>query len=773
MSRFARLAAVFACIVLGGVAQAAAQAFNPALAPDTAGDASETVQAANPEQLRELLRLLSDPGVVEALRDSLQEQEDAAADWSLRREVSAVVSRMEERIASLISGFAAIGGIPAAVALAWDSGLDPGDTLRALTYVLIFLFIGGGLEWLYFQYARPVQLRMRFGHEMAESVGDRVMRAAMRVFLHLAGLAIFAAGSAGAFLMFDWPTLTREMVISLLIAVVGFRLVGMLVMFILAPAAPDLRLVPLGNRRAKRAARYVAGATLVGAFGIVASDGLWRLGVNTGFDEELAPAATVVPVLAATLFAMILSAMVWRLRQPLADDPPERHEAPPSVHHPVIHSVMIAAVFVLWLIGAREMMWTVAILGLLYPAMRTTRAVIGNFFDQAEEAAELKAAEEADEAEADEAPAASMAEDAPPVGGDAGPLVDTSRYGTMRLVVIRLVRILLFIVAMAGIAWAWGVGLLSLSESPSAAGQLFRVVVNVGITLLIADLAWTWAKTAINRRLADYGPANDGMAPGPEARIATLLPILRMFLMVTIGVIVILTVLSSIGINIGPLLAGAGVAGIAIGFGAQALVRDVVSGIFFLLDDAFRVGEYIEMENLRGTVESMSLRSLRVRHHLGAVHTIPFGELKALTNYSRDWVIMKLEFRVPFDTDLKLVKKLVKQVGAELQAHEGYGQHLIQPLKSQGVRRMEEFNMVIGVKFMARPGAQWLIRRDAYQKLRDIFEKNGINFASRNVKVEIAGDQPLSDDVRRAVAGAAQEAVEKQDMPPEPVPDEP
>ncbi|MCB1832503.1 MAG: mechanosensitive ion channel, partial [Geminicoccaceae bacterium] len=109
------------------------------------------------------------------------------------------------------------------------------------------------------------------------------------------------------------------------------------------------------------------------------------------------------------------------------------------------------------------------------------------------------------------------------------------------------------------------------------------------------------------------------------------------------------------------------------GFGAQALVRDIVSGVFFLIDDAFRVGEYIEMGELRGTVESISLRSLRVRHHRGAVHTIPFGELKSLTNYSRDWVMMKLEFRVPFDTDLKLAKKLVKQIDQELRANPDYG----------------------------------------------------------------------------------------------------
>ena len=127
--------------------------------------------------------------------------------------------------------------------------------------------------------------------------------------------------------------------------------------------------------------------------------------------------------------------------------------------------------------------------------------------------------------------------------------------------------------------------------------------------------------------------------------------------MVTLMVMVSLSILTSLGVNIAPILAGAGVLGIAIGFGAQSLVKDVVSGIFFLVDDAFRVGEYVEIDQLRGTVERISIRSLQIRHHRGAVHTLPFGELKSLTNYSRDWVIMKLEFRVPFETDMKLVKK--------------------------------------------------------------------------------------------------------------------
>src|ERR687883_690604 len=107
--------------------------------------------------------------------------------------------------------------------------------------------------------------------------------------------------------------------------------------------------------------------------------------------------------------------------------------------------------------------------------------------------------------------------------------------------------------------------------------------------------------------------------------------------------------LSALGVDIGPLLAGAGVVGIAVGFGCQKLVQDIVAGIFFLIDDAFRVGEYVEAGGLKGTVEAISIRSMRLRHHRGAVQTLPFGELKSVKNHSRDWVIIKLDFRVPYD----------------------------------------------------------------------------------------------------------------------------
>jgi len=219
--------------------------------------------------------------------------------------------------------------------------------------------------------------------------------------------------------------------------------------------------------------------------------------------------------------------------------------------------------------------------------------------------------------------------------------------------------------------------------------------------------------------------------------------------------VVTMIVLSSVGVDIGPLIASAGIIGIAIGFGAQSLVRDIFSGIFFLVDDAFRVGEYIELDaDMRGEVESISVRSLQLRHHRGAVITIPFGELKQITNHNRDWVIYKMSFRMEPETDPKKFKKLVKEVGKEFMAHPEHGPKFIEPLKSQGVYYVDDDSaLVMRVKFKCKPRAQFVLRREIYHRLREVFDQNDLSLARRKVEVggpgaeEAARSGGLPDDV--------------------------
>ena len=131
-------------------------------------------------------------------------------------------------------------------------------------------------------------------------------------------------------------------------------------------------------------------------------------------------------------------------------------------------------------------------------------------------------------------------------------------------------------------------------------------------------------------------------------------------------VLVALVVMSSLGVDIGPLLAGAGVIGLAIGFGAHKLVADIFSGFFYLLDDAFRVGEYLNAGSVSGTVETITLRNVMLRHHRGMLQIIPHSELGAITNFMRGGMVVKFNIELPYDTDIEKVRKIIKKVGKKM-----------------------------------------------------------------------------------------------------------
>ena len=272
--------------------------------------------------------------------------------------------------------------------------------------------------------------------------------------------------------------------------------------------------------------------------------------------------------------------------------------------------------------------------------------------------------------------------------------IAAAAYGA---VILRNGRIALTVLAIVLVARLWGFDAAEFGSTGLGA-RVAEAVFQIIVTLLLASSAWSVVKIAINRHLPHE--KRDALALVTEegaghglSRLETLLPLVRMFLFVTIVAMALMSIVSAMGVNIGPLLAGAGIVGIAVGFGAQTLVRDILSGIFFLFDDAFRIGEYIDVGEGKGTVERMSIRALMLRHQLGYIYTVPFGAIRRVANYNRDWMMMKLEVRVPFDTDLERLRKIVKQVGAEMKADPEIGPMFLQPLKAQGVNRIDDFGL--------------------------------------------------------------------------------
>ncbi|QPC45261.1 mechanosensitive ion channel family protein [Kaustia mangrovi] len=305
-------------------------------------------------------------------------------------------------------------------------------------------------------------------------------------------------------------------------------------------------------------------------------------------------------------------------------------------------------------------------------------------------------------------------------------------------------------------------------------GSLIGGMVEIAVIAFVGYMGYHAVRIALDRRIEKEAPQDDGEGSGEaefgagESRLATLLPLFRNFLLITIATMTAMIVLAELGVNIGPIFAGAGVVGLAIGFGAQTLVRDIFSGAFFLIDDAFRKGEYIDIGTVKGTVEKISIRSMQLRHHRGPLNTVPFGEIKFVQNFSRDWAIMKLAFRVTYDTDPEHVRKVIKKLGQELQEHPDYGPLFLQPLKSQGVLAMEDSAMIVRVKFMTRPGDQFTLRKAVYGGIRDAFAREGIKFAHRQVSVRVTQDggdeaEPLSEAAVKQVAGAAARIAEDEE----------
>ena len=504
--------------------------------------------------------------------------------------------------------------------------------------------------------------------------------------------------------------------------------------FLFSPDRPEQRLVEVDDRTARKLALWLT--ALFATVGLVGfSVGMVRL-------LGMPPATIGWMLLAAGLFTVaITAALTMQTSRP--DAPTEAVDAPRSGRYRR-----------LWLmigLGFLALLWGLAVLSadgtkLLAVVVIFTAAAASAYFGvlrrpppaperPARAAIPLDPEEMHPEAATDEP-------EAPEAGDVARPAPPPSLLPPVR----RVVQSALGLVGALAFLHLLGVDMVAAQQSPTGE-RITAVLGDVAVILIVAAIGWALVERTIRRfvereeakaraEAEDHAIDEDGLGGMVTSRFGTLLPLIRGFILSVLAAVTIMVVLSSMGLDIGPLLAGAGVVGIAIGFGAQALVRDIIAGIFFLIDDAFRVGEYVEFSDIRGQVEQISIRSMRLRHHRGAIHTIPFGELRSITNYNRDWAIYKQEFRLPYETDTDKVRKIIKKVGIRLMEDPELGPKFIQPLKSQGVFKIEEGALIVRTKFMCKPREQFIIRKAVFQEVKNDLYQAGIELAQRRVQIE-------------------------------------
>jgi moderate conductance mechanosensitive channel len=546
-----------------------------------------------------------------------------------------------------------------------------------------------------------------------KGLGARLLYAALLI-------AAFVTGSAGVFLLFDWPPLLREIVLAFLTVAIITRIALMLCRVALVPpflGLPDTasyRIVRMTDARSTHWYRWVG--LCVGWFVLVGAT--MNLMQTFGFDD---PGRVAVGVVAGFIQLVLVLGATW-LR------PTDPAETPHRISPKAISWLLTVFFVALWLLrvsGVYTAFWLLFAAVALPAAIIATRTAVHHV---------LRAPED---------------------GSAPFPQVAIA-------VIDRGLRVCLILVSAGLLAQAWGLGLTGMAQGDGTQERLMRGGLRAAVILLAADFGWSVIKAMIAHRLGDDVPdAAQGHAAAAnpkQARLRTLLPIVQNILFAAILVMALLMVLSALGIEIAPLIAGAGVVGVAIGFGAQTVVKDVISGMFYLFDDAFRVGEYIETGSHKGTVESFSLRSVKLRHHRGPLSTVPFGELGAIQNMSRDWVIDKFSVTVGYNTDMEALRKLIKKLGTELAADPEFAPHVIEPLKMQGVQSFGDYGIAVGLKMTMRPGEQFQIRRRAYVRLKQIFEEQGIEIPFPTVHVHGGAETAETAAAKAFIAAKAKEA---------------
>jgi small-conductance mechanosensitive channel len=301
----------------------------------------------------------------------------------------------------------------------------------------------------------------------------------------------------------------------------------------------------------------------------------------------------------------------------------------------------------------------------------------------------------------------------------------------------RLVTSAISAVALLLLLQIWGVDALSWFADGALGGRMLSALVIVGITLLAALTAWEIADAAMERHLERL--ARDAQAVR-VARLRTLLPMFRTALMIGICLFVGLIVLSEIGVNIAPLLAGAGVVGLAIGFGSQKLVQDIITGLFLLLENAMQVGDVVSLGGLSGTVENLSVRTIRLRALDGAVHIVPFSAVTTVTNMTRDFSYALLDISVGLNEEPDRVIDVVRALARDLRNEPRWTGVIRDDLDVMGVERFIDTAWVLRVRIKTLPGQRWAVVRELNRRIKYRFDELAIE--SPITSYRVLGTQP-------------------------------
>lgn len=324
----------------------------------------------------------------------------------------------------------------------------------------------------------------------------------------------------------------------------------------------------------------------------------------------------------------------------------------------------------------------------------------------------------------------------------------------------------------------WGGSLFGLGQQAVASARIGQALVSLGATVLLAWLVWIFADTAIQRALTSSARSRGRRVN--QARAQTITPMIRNVIFVAILIIAVIAGLANLGVNVTPLLAGAGVIGLAIGFGAQTLVQDLITGIFILIEDSLAVDDFVQINGHMGTVEGLTLRTVRLRDLDGVLHIITFSRIESIHNMSRQFGIALMRIRIPYDMKIDDAITLMQETAQELRKDPMMRHYIWSPLEMQGVQGFEEGCPILRMRFRTAPEMQWDVSRAFNLLLKQRMEAQEIDLgvprlsvsmeARSESRMEDTSGTDLSMERGEESRSSSNEEPHKKPAPPKPAP---
>jgi small conductance mechanosensitive channel len=533
-----------------------------------------------------------------------------------------------------------------------------------------------------------------------ELVVTRTFFVTLRMVLDLVVIGVFVAAAYGAMTVVQPAPGGRVVALALINAIAASRAVLAVAKMAFAPEVAKMRLFPMGDETANYGFVWCRRLTYLAVYGFFGIEALAALG---------APRSTHVFLTGILGLGICLMLIMLALQNRQAIAAQIRTDGPPplgpfrrrlaDVWHllVIMYLVTIYGVWLLELPGGFEFIVRATLLSFLVvilaqgAMMVVGRLIRRGFSLRPEQRARFPGLE-----------------------------ARANRYLPVLLTVSQVV---LYGFAALAFLQIWGLDVVDWFSTPLGSALIARLT-TIAIIVAVAMIVWEVVSAMIERYLSATDAEGHVIQRGQ--RVQTLLPLLRNVVLIVIAVMVSLTVLSELGVDTGPLIAGAGILGLAVGFGAQTFVKDVITGFFILVEDAVAVGDLVEVGGHSGKVEAMSIRSIQLRDIRGDVHRVPFSEVTSTVNRSKVFSFAFFDIGVAYREDVDHCMNVIREVGDEMREDAAFAGDIIEDIEIMGLESFGDSAIVIRTRIKVKAGKQRGIQRAFNRLLKKRFDAEGI-----------------------------------------------